>query len=75
VQGDLAAAVSDLDQAIRMRPDDALAYFQRGSTRLRQGKNAEAESDFEKSLAVGRNIRAYLEPRISALKHDLSANH
>jgi tetratricopeptide (TPR) repeat protein len=71
----MAAAVSDFDQAIRMKPDDALAYFQRGSSRLRQGKNAEAESDFEKSLAVGRNIRAYLEARISALKHDLSANH
>ena len=45
-----------------------MSYLNRGSARMLQGKGSEAGKDFEKSLALGRNIKEFLENRIKAVK-------
>jgi tetratricopeptide (TPR) repeat protein len=52
MKGDLAAAVLDLDAALRLKPDYADAYARRGMARLEQNRKSEAEKDLQKALEL-----------------------
>jgi tetratricopeptide (TPR) repeat protein len=45
-QGNLDKAISDYNEAIRLDPNFALAYYKRGNANLRSGNRAKARADF-----------------------------
>lgn len=53
--GRLELAIEDLADAIRLNPQDALAYYNRGITYKLQNKKSEAITDFEKSITLTDN--------------------
>jgi Tfp pilus assembly protein PilF len=44
------------------------AYANRGLARLRQGKTVEAKQDFERYLALNKELKPLLEQRIKEVK-------
>jgi len=66
-KGDLDASVSDLNRAAEIHPADPLNYLRCGFVRLRQGRDAEAHKDFEKSLSLGRHLKGFLEACTKAI--------
>jgi tetratricopeptide (TPR) repeat protein len=59
-KGDLDAALNDCAEAIRLKPDDAEAYYNRGAARRDKGDSASAKAaiaDFQKYLDLGGGIR------------------
>ena len=42
--------MADSDAAIRIKPDFAGAYFNRGNTKIALGRKDEARKDFERAL-------------------------
>jgi len=53
-KGDLARAVADLDESLRLAPGDARALALRGTVRLRQGRPDDALADLDRTLALTR---------------------
>src|SRR5215468_5820903 len=51
-KGDLDKAIADLDQAVRLAPDDAQAYHDRGNAWVRKGDTDRALADFERALQI-----------------------
>jgi tetratricopeptide (TPR) repeat protein len=51
-KGDLNKAIADLDQAVRLAPDDAQAYHDRGNAWGRKGDTDRALADFERALQI-----------------------
>lgn len=51
-RGDLAGAIAHFNKAIQLDPRNYDAYLERGKVLLEQGKDAEAEKDFERSLRL-----------------------
>ena len=47
--GQYERAIQDYDEAIRLNPQNAKAYYNRGSAYGRIGKSIEAERDFAKA--------------------------
>lgn len=47
-----ARAVEDLNQAIHLNPEDALAYDQRGVAHIRLGNSEQAVRDWEQSISI-----------------------
>ena len=47
-----AAAISDYDKAIALKPDYADAYYNRGSMKAKSGQDTAAISDFDKAIAL-----------------------
>jgi len=56
-----------------LNPQFAEAYANRGLALLRQGKQAEAERDFEQSLKVMPALKASLEMHIKRVKQAMAA--
>src|SRR6266511_3140682 len=54
-KGTLDRAIADYDQAIRLKPDVALAYFNRGNAHKNAGNKQSAIADFRKSLELPTN--------------------
>ena len=50
--GDLDVRIARLDQAIRLSPDNAQLYFQRGELRLRHGAHRAAIGDLRKAMRL-----------------------
>jgi WD40 repeat protein/tetratricopeptide (TPR) repeat protein len=59
--GDLALAVADFTEAIRLKPDYAEAFGQRGTAHYFNQENRDAVEDFGRAISLGaENIRGYL---------------
>ena len=70
--GRYAAAITDLDEAIRLQPDDAAAYSNRGHAKVNLGLKDEARKDFETALELARNANnANLVAKVEQLLRDL----
>jgi tetratricopeptide (TPR) repeat protein len=52
-------AIRDLDEAIRLRPDDASAYAGRGQVRLARGDRKEAIADLDKAIELDARSARY----------------
>ena len=51
------AAIADYDEAIRLKPDLAEAYNNRGLAKKELGLTDEARKDFETALELARNAQ------------------
>src|SRR5439155_12488105 len=49
---DFDAAIADYTEAIRLKPNDPAAYFNRGLALIRKGQPAEALPDFDRAIAL-----------------------
>lgn len=58
---DYGLAIRDLNQAIKLAPDFAAAYANRGLARLRQGREAKASQDFAACFELDESLRTYVE--------------
>ena len=67
-------AIADYDQAIRLKPDYAKAYSNRGNTKGALGLKDEARKDFETALELARNAtNANIVAKVEQLLRDLDA--
>jgi Tfp pilus assembly protein PilF len=66
--GDLVLAVADFSRVLEIDPNMVLAYTNRGLTLLLQGKDSEAEKDFEKARSLAPDMKADLQSRIDLCK-------
>jgi Flp pilus assembly protein TadD len=53
VKGDQDKAIADYNEAIRLKPENARAYFNRGIAYQAKGDLDKAEQDFAKAKALG----------------------
>jgi Flp pilus assembly protein TadD len=53
LKGDIDKAIADLDEAIRLDPDDANTYQYRGLAYEKKGEKAKAEADFAQAKKLG----------------------
>jgi tetratricopeptide (TPR) repeat protein len=63
INGDYAAAMTDLDQSLALKPEDKLAsiaYAVRGYAHVRRGEEDAARKDFDQSLKLNREGRLFL---------------
>jgi tetratricopeptide (TPR) repeat protein len=67
-KNELDRAINDFNSAIKLDPHYALAYGNRGLALLRQGKDAEAEKDFERAVALKPELKAGLELAIKRVR-------
>ena len=65
-------ASADYTKAIELDPKQALAYLNRGLLLMLQGKEAEANKDFEQCLRISGGLKASLESRIKEIKRSLA---
>ncbi|MFQ5917545.1 MAG: tetratricopeptide repeat protein, partial [Candidatus Binatia bacterium] len=65
--GQYERAIQDLDQAIRLNPLLVLAYADRALAHTLVGRDAEAEKDIDKAVALGFD-RALLEKEVEREK-------
>lgn len=66
--GDLNGGIRDLSTAIAAFPPNAGPYLERGIAYMLQGKDAEAQADFDRYLQLVPKGKANLEKRISEAK-------
>ena len=66
--GDLKGAIADFTRALQTNPDLPITYMNRGLALLLLGKDAEANSDFEKCLLLKPDLAAELQRRINMAK-------
>ena len=67
-------AIVDYDEAIRLKPDYAEAYSNRGHTKSMLGLKDEARKDFETAPDLARNTtNANLVAKVEQLLRDLAA--
>ena len=67
-------AIADYDEAIRLQPDDAEAYSNRGNAKAALGRKDEARQDLETALALARNANnAEMVALVEQLLHKLDA--
>ena len=62
--GDLDGAIADFSRALELNPNIQVAYTNRGLALLLQGKDLEAQKDFEKLLTMTPGMKADLDGRI-----------
>jgi tetratricopeptide (TPR) repeat protein len=65
---DLAQAIADYDQALKLNPDLADAYCSRGVTRLAQSNPAKAKADFAQCRALGGALKPEAEELLREMK-------
>ena len=53
--GDYDSAIADYTQAIRLNPNDADAYYNRGNVYVKKGDFVKARADFEAALRIDPN--------------------
>jgi tetratricopeptide (TPR) repeat protein len=51
-KGDLKGAIADYDQAIRLKSDDAAAYYKRGNARFKVGDKEKAIADYDQAIKL-----------------------
>ena len=66
--GDLEGAAADYGVASEMDPKNAWAYMGRGLIRLTQGRDAEAETDFKRCVALEPKCAAEVEKMVAEIK-------
>lgn len=67
---DWGAAIVDYSMAIKLDPKFPDAYFYRGLTLLNQGKDMEAQKDFDKFLELAPDKKAFLEKWVEKTKRE-----
>jgi tetratricopeptide (TPR) repeat protein len=67
---DWGAAIIDYSTAIKLDPKFPDAYFYRGLTLLNQGKDMEAQRDFDKFLELAPDKKAFLEKWVEKTKRE-----
>jgi tetratricopeptide (TPR) repeat protein len=55
MKGDYDSAIADYSQAIRLDPDDAWAYYNRGGAYYYKGDYRRARMDWEQALRIDPN--------------------
>lgn len=71
LSGDFYAAIDDYNDAIRIDPDAAAAYFGRGNSYSALGNAAWAATDFEDAIRIDPSFAALIAERKAALPTDL----
>lgn len=66
--GDYQGAIKDLDASVKMMPNIAPKYLERGIAYFMLGKEAEAQRDFDKYLQLFPNGKAFLDKRLEEAK-------
>lgn len=66
--GNAELALADYTRAIELNPRFALAYATRGLLLLRQGKDAEAQSDFDTGFRLDSSLRPQFAPHIESIR-------
>jgi len=61
-------AIGDFRQAIKITPDFPEAYTNPGLIRLQQGKVAEAEQNFTRSVALRPSVKTFIDTRVAEIK-------
>jgi tetratricopeptide (TPR) repeat protein len=68
-RGRLDEAIAEYREALKLKPDFAIAYVNLGDALLRQGKNDEAIANFKRALEIDPNFvpaRQSLEKALAA---------
>jgi Flp pilus assembly protein TadD len=61
-------AARDFGEVIRIRPRNADAHVSRGMARVHQGKEREADLDFQKAFQLNPALKKKLQPLIDEAK-------
>ena len=69
--GNYTGAISDFDAALKLMPNVAPVYLERGIAKLLAGSEAEAQKDFDKYLQLFPNGKMMLDNRIQRAKEKL----
>ena len=64
----MEGATADFDRSISLDPRNPLAYADRGLALLHQGKEDEAQKDFDKSMKLNSELKLFLELHIMELE-------
>lgn len=67
--GEHARAVADFGRAIRIDPENALAYFERGAIHHNRGAYESAVANYDAALAIQPNFDMALQRRAQALEY------
>jgi tetratricopeptide (TPR) repeat protein/S1-C subfamily serine protease len=70
IAGKLQEAITDFDQAIRLNPNFAVAYYSRGSTRRELGDKKGAITDFDQAIRLNPNDAGFYSNR-GVVRNDL----
>jgi len=72
-KGDFEKAIADFNEVIRFNPRYALAYLNRGLSRLAQGKDDEAAQDLDRSIDLDESLRHSVEEGSKQVKERRNA--
>lgn len=67
-RGEMFSAVAQYTKVIKLCPDFAVAYVNRGFAQLRQGRDAEARGDFKQAIILHPALRFQIEERIGRMR-------
>jgi tetratricopeptide (TPR) repeat protein len=73
-KGDLDGAIQDYNEAIRLKPDDAEAFYNRGLARERKNDEEGAIADYQRYLDLGGGERARDQSEVEQMIRDLKAS-
>jgi len=68
IRKDYEGAIAAYSKAIEVKPDYAMAYANRGLCQLYEGKDAEAQKDFDRSLEINAGLKNSLDGYIAKVK-------
>ena len=73
-RGEIDRAIADFTRALEINPDLSFVYMNRGLALMLQGKDADAQKDFERCVALDPVLKVELDRRIEKVKQ-LRANN